>query len=113
MANPLTLKRGDTSPDFEYELTEPDISLVNAKDVVIIIRRDLDSVKVYDRVPVAVVKEQWDASGGPVVFVEVTTALTGTTGDYSFEVEVTYADGEVETCPKIGYEKIIVTQDLG
>ena len=109
----LDLKRGDTSPDFVYEIEEPGVSLVSATETVVIIVRDADGVKVYDRVPVAVLKAQWDADGGPELFVEVDTVLTGTVGTYRVEFEVTFADGEIQTFPRIGYKTIQVQQDLG
>lgn len=109
----LVFKRGDTSPDFVYEIEEAGVSLVAATEVVVIIVRDSDNVKVYDRVAADVLKSQWDTNGGPEIFVEVTSALTGTVGTYRVEFEVTFADGEIQTFPRSGYKTIEVQQDLG
>jgi hypothetical protein len=52
-----------------------------------------------------------NASGGIVQYPWVASD-TDTAGTYYGEVEVTYADNTVETCPNNGYFTIIIKEDL-
>jgi len=105
----FTIKRGDTSPSIRLQLLQEDDSPfdLNADDVCQIRMKDdqghtgvMDPATITD-LGEARIEYEWQTG-------DLTIA-----GPFNAEVEITRADGSVETVPNDGYFTILVFEDLG
>ncbi len=102
----FTIKRGDTSPTLQYELS-PTPNLTGA--TVVLNMKTTSGTATITRAAVDVVG---DATDGIVEY-EWISADTDTVGVYNAEFEVTYSNGKIETFPNDGYIRVKVYADLG
>ncbi|WP_133260373.1 hypothetical protein [Rhodovulum sp. BSW8] len=109
-ATTFTIKRGDTSPGLEYQLPSyaAGSGLLTGASVRFLMRPYWDaSAPLVIDAPATV----QDADG--IVRYAWAEGDTDTAGTYAAEVEITYADGAVETAPAAGWLMIRVTGEVG
>lgn len=102
------IKQGDTSPAFRAILKDADgtaVDITGNLGVTFHMRNQAGTVVVDAAATVN------DASAGDVKY-SWSAGDTDTAGVYDAEFEVTYANGDVETFPNYGYEKVRITDDL-
>lgn len=102
----FTIKRNDTSPLFEHELTPtPDLTgatvVFNMKTTGGVSKVNRGAATIVGDPTLGIVRYSWLA------------ADTNTAGLFNAEYEVTYANGKIETFPNDSYIRVKVTEDLG
>ncbi|MBL3569934.1 hypothetical protein BV509_01115 [Rhodovulum sulfidophilum] len=109
-ATAFVIKRGDTSPGLEYQLSvyEPGSAVLAGASARFLMQpyRDASAPLTVDA-PAAI----HDVDG--IVRYAWVEGDTGTAGTYRAEVEITWPDGTRETFPAAGWLEIRITEDLG
>lgn len=110
-ARKFTIKRGDTLPVLEVELTLEGAAVdLTGASVEFYFSRGSSTVITRTAELAA------DPSTGRVRYefrvVEDWTSEDFSVGSYRFETQVTFPDGSILTVPTSGYNKVVVTQDL-
>lgn len=104
----LELKRGDTAPQFRAQLlddTTP-VNLTTATAVRLRMRNHTGDQTVSASMTVEAGTTGWVHRA----WADYELAVEGT---YKAEVEVTWADGTIQTFPRNSYVRVIVNADLG
>lgn len=100
------MKRGDTSPSIQYDITSSGANLVDALVVFNLVKADGEPV--LTRVPALAV-----INGAQTLLQYDWPAGLEDSGKYIGEFEVTYGDNSVETFPNEDYIVVVVQRDLG
>lgn len=109
----FTIKRGDTSPNIEFELRDADGSrkdISGYNDVSFYMRdRDTEGVVISDNTSGNVIVT--DAQRGEVEY-DWQSGDTESVSTYDAELEVEFGNGKIETFPNNGFVEIEIVGDI-
>lgn len=104
------IKQNDTLPNLPFQIFEPDgstpLDLTNADDVFLCVRTTATSEELFkNRVVID------DASNG-ICYYAWSAADTRTPGNYQYEFEIQWSDGNIQTVPVDTYLDLVIIDDV-
>ena len=107
----FTMKQNDTRPNLPVQFFQADgttpLDLTTATSVSIVIRqKGQQAVKLKRAITIT------DAAGGEGEF-DWQTGDTDTVGDFEYEFEILWNNGDIQTVPAFGYLELSIIDDIG
>lgn len=105
------IKQGDTRPNLPFQIFQPDqvtpLDLSAVDTISIVVRPKSGGVMTFKKectiTDVALGKGIYDWETGD----------TATVGDFQYELEILWVNGDVQTVPVDGYFDLVVVDDIG
>jgi hypothetical protein len=105
------IKQGDTRPNLPWQIFQSDgvtpLSLAAATSVSIVVRPKAGGAMTFKSACSIL-----DAAQGSGIY-DWSTGDTATSGDFHYEFEILWNNGDVQTVPVDGYFDLVVVDDIG